>query len=176
MISVYKSDNKSYIIPFPPTPPGHTLFKYFSITGTVILLINCEMFIFQVLRCKEFKGCHVFPLSCPSIFLQGWLQNCLATWKGSFHCLQAIGGYTYVICKNIAHIFLFIRSKQICKQYMGCDFEQPMTHDYFLRLGKQHPFKLHITLLTKLIVDRVSRRFQERDPEIYDSRYLRSAW
>ncbi len=36
---------------------------------------------------------------------------------------------------------------------------------YFLRLGIQHPFKLHITLLTKLIVDRVSRRFQGPSPE-----------
>ena len=32
--------------------------------------------------------------------------------------------------------------------------------DYFLRLGIQDPFKLHITLLTELIVDVLSRRFQ----------------
>ncbi len=37
---------------------------------------------------------------------------------------------------------------------------QVKENNYFLRLGIQHPFKLHVTLLTKLIVDVVSHRFQ----------------
>ncbi len=96
MIPVFDSDNKSYSISFLQTPPGHTLFKYFPITGNLINKF-WSVFIFQVLWCKESKGRHVFPLGCPSIFLQGWLQNGLATWKGGFHCLQAIGRYTYYV-------------------------------------------------------------------------------
>ncbi len=63
--------------------------------------------------------------------------------------------------------------------------------DYFLRLGIQHPFKLPITLLTKLIVHVLSRTFQgpspvlrgrtnkvseaqERDPEIFDPLHLQT--
>ncbi len=41
--------------------------------------------------------------------------------------------------------------------------------NYFLRLGIQHRFKLHITLLTKLIVDVVSRRFQGPSPVLQRS-------
>ncbi len=37
-------------------------------------------------------------------------------------------------------------------------------YNYFLRLGIQHPFKLHMTVLTKLIIDVVSRRFQGPSP------------
>ncbi len=47
--------------------------------------------------------------------------------------------------------------------------------DYFLRLGIQHPFKLHITLLTKLIVDVVSRRFQGPSPVLRGSTNKASA-
>ncbi len=41
--------------------------------------------------------------------------------------------------------------------------------NYFLRLGIHHPFKLHITLLTKLIVDVVSRTFQGLSPVLQGS-------
>ena len=41
--------------------------------------------------------------------------------------------------------------------------------NYILRLGIQHPFELHITLLTKLIVDVVTRRFQGPSPVLRGS-------
>ncbi len=50
------------------------------------------------------------------------------------------------------------------QQQQQAQQNQQQVINYFLRLGIQHPFKLHITLLTKLIVDRVSRRFQGPSP------------
>ncbi len=47
--------------------------------------------------------------------------------------------------------------------------------NYFLRLGIQHPFKLHITLLTKLIVDVVSCRFHGPSPVLWGSTNKASA-